>query len=112
MGIKEAFEPLAVRLEKLGVTHVEASYSGGGDEGFCEDANYIGGEPPVNIKVPDGLDEQVRDFAFDVSDVHAGGWWNNEGGYGVVEMDVAAREITINHEDAHIEYTHSEDKWS
>lgn len=83
-------------LHKLGVTHVEISYSGSGDDGMLEDIEAF--KNRKKIAMPEEVSEKVEEFAYDALNHHFGGWEINEGSRGNMRIDVATKKVTIDHE--------------
>jgi len=75
-------------LKNLGITELVAEYDGSGDSGsietiYCEDedGNIISIESEVESKVEEMLYEVLSDnYDYD--------WYNNDGGYGTVRINI------------------------
>tara|TARA_R100000995_G_C3484124_1_gene126032 strand:- start:1753 stop:2166 length:414 start_codon:yes stop_codon:yes gene_type:complete len=100
------------KLKDQNVSKVEISYSGGGDDG-CIDI-YEAWTVDVYGKEKYDKDIDLTSFsdAFDdyiyelLSDTIEWDWVNNEGGYGMLEIDVENGKATIHHNQRVIEEFH------
>lgn len=119
---KAAFLPL---LKKHGITRVDITYDGGGDEGMMGDITAYRGDvvdelPSVlcdHYAVDYGgnvhssalqLEDALSAFAENaVCDRH-GGWENGEGAHGEIAIDVASGSVTITHNARFIDYDTTE----
>ena len=91
---------LISRLRDEGVTHVEINYSGSGDSGSIEDV-YISTSKDYNREESDRLHAifgaELQDLGYHILENHySWDWYNNEGGYGSVNIDVKTSDISIN----------------
>jgi hypothetical protein len=111
-------------LAAAGVTFVLVSFDGCGDSGQIENIEVKAGEdigalPAGEIEIaraewgsksqPQRATVSIRDaveqLAYDfLTDTHHG-WEDNEGSYGEFTFDVAARTITLDHNERYIEST-------
>jgi len=115
---KSAFLPI---LREHGITRVDISYDGGGDEGMMGDVTAYGGQsvrelPSVlcdHYAVDYGgnvrssalqLEDALSSFAENAVCDHHGGWENGEGAYGEIVIDVASGGVTITHNARFIDY--------
>jgi hypothetical protein len=93
-------------LGDLGFNRVQINYSGGGDEGAIDTIIYLKpGDDEEDIsqydldkEQQDNLNETVRNFVDEMAwsklnDVED--WWNNDGGFGVMIIDIPSGEFTI-----------------
>ena len=94
---------LISRLRDEGVTHVEINYSGSGDSGSVEDVYITKGNSSkdYNQEEADRLhaifDAELQDLGYHILENHySWDWYNNEGGYGSVGINVATSDISIN----------------
>jgi len=90
---------LISRLRDEGVIQVEIRYDGSGDSGSVEDIELVTGnhDRENQKRLDDMFDEELRDFAYHVLEHHYDwDWYNNEGGYGSVDINVETSEISIN----------------
>jgi hypothetical protein len=83
-------------LKNMGITELFGEYDGSGDSGsietiYCEDedGNVIGIESDVESKVEEMLYEVLSDnYDYD--------WYNNDGGYGTVRINIEDKTWTVN----------------
>lgn len=85
------------RLRAEGITSVKVEYDGGGDEGAVNEVVAYKGDDAFAIG--DDLKETLDEFAWDCVSVEHEGFWNNEGGYGEVDILVDAGTVTVSHND-------------
>jgi hypothetical protein len=96
-----------LELKDLGVDRVAIQYSGSGDSGDIDDVTYYNkaGEVVEIEEKYEEVHEKVKDYALiilnDIED-----WWNNEGGYGVLNMFISQNTYSIEN---HIYITETED---
>ena len=96
-----------LELKDLGVDRVAIHYSGSGDSGDIDDVTYYNkaGEVVEIEEEHKEVHEKVKDYAFiilnDIED-----WWNNDGGYGVLNMFISQNTYSIEN---HIYITETED---
>ena len=119
---KSAFLPI---LRDHGITRVDISYDGGGDEGMMGDVTAYGGQsvrelPSVlcdHYAVDYGgnvrssalqLEDALSAFAENAVCDHHGGWENGEGAYGEIVIDVDSGGVTITHNARFIDYDTTE----
>lgn len=110
-------------LQAAGITQIVVSFDGYGDSGQIEDISASNGEeavamPEAMIEILDAtwpqsepslssvsLPAAVENLAYDVlSQTHCG-WENNDGAFGDIIFDAAARTITLDYNER---YTESE----
>jgi hypothetical protein len=93
---------LLLQLADLGVTGIKIFYSGSGDSGDIDDVVYTTtkeasfddimnltsyGENLLNLQtLDDELADKIKDFASEKILNNLEDWWNNDGGYGVLNM--------------------------
>jgi len=91
-------------LGDLGFNRVQINYSGGGDSGAIDTIMYLkpGDDEEqdynLNIEQKNNLNETVRNFVEDIAwsklnDIED--WWNNDGGFGVMIINIPSGEFTI-----------------
>jgi len=93
-------------LGDLGFNRVQINYSGGGDSGAIDTIMYLKLEDnaenishyELNEEQRDNLNETVRNFVDEMAwsklnDVED--WWNNDGGFGVMTINIPSGEFTI-----------------
>ena len=119
---KSAFLPI---LREHGITRVDISYDGGGDEGMMGDVTAYGGQSVRELPsvlcdhYPVDYGGNVRSSALQLEDAlssfaenavcdHHGGWENGEGAYGEIVIDVASGGVTITHNARFIDYDTTE----
>jgi hypothetical protein len=120
-------------LNALGVTHVIAGYDGSGDSGDLDSVVFCFGNPGsvdpafhgnannggmsehqfkqqyvVNVPEAQRLikEQQLEEFQNKLFYLLPGGWEINEGSYGEITVDVAARTIRVEHNERVME-THT-----
>ena len=93
---------LISRLRDEGVTSVEISYDGSGDSGSIEDV-YInkGLHPSSDYLERDRLQAlfcgELEDFGYHIlNNYYHWDWYNNDGGYGSVVINVDTSEVSVN----------------
>lgn len=80
------------RLTEMGVTLVDITYDGCGDDGTIEAIAAHAGDNAVPL--PDDLVEALTDAAYGLL---PGGWELNEGSFGQLVLNVATRTINRQH---------------
>ena len=102
---------LLLKLADLGVTGIKIFYSGGGDSGDIDDVVYTTtkeaafndimnlstyGEGILHLADLDGeLRDQLIDFANEKILNDLEDWWNNDGGYGVMIIEIPSGKYEI-----------------
>lgn len=107
-------------LKARGVATVIADYDGEGDSGQIERIMLRDGagapvtaDRPLTLALASGsrqyasLAEAVDAFAWDVLAVYHAGFENNDGGFGMLEIQVAERTVRIDHNDRIIEVSNT-----
>ncbi len=92
MNNQAKFKMLDDKLAALGVTRVEADYSGYGDEYNGIEAVFYQGVHRAKYR---DMDNEVRDFLDALVDARHDGFWNNSGGHGSFIWNVGG---TLEHE--------------
>ena len=75
-------------LKNLGITTLIGEYDGSGDSGsidsvYCEDENGS------NVTVNSDIESTVENMLYEIlSDKYDYDWYNNDGGYGTVRIDL------------------------
>jgi hypothetical protein len=114
------------KLAKLGIASVHIGYDGCGDSGCIEslkaygpddkemqlperavaidlvDAQWdttAGGIVRTNVRRKVPLKEAVENWCYDLLEQHFGGWEINEGSQGTIELDVAKKIATFEHDE-------------
>ena len=124
-------KPLLTALTSLQVSEVIIRYEGGSDSGevsdlcllpenavvsqqltteqikyHCLAGEYREGEYHYHLEEQlMSLDAALRDFALTWVDAHHGGWENNEGGAGVITINVAEPKFQLEHIEYYTEST-------
>jgi hypothetical protein len=93
---------LISRLRDEGVSSVEISYDGSGDSGSIGDVYINRGlkYPSYDAEEHDRLQAlfsgELEDFGYHIlNNYYHWDWYNNEGGYGNVVIDVATSEVSV-----------------
>ena len=96
-----------LELKDLGVDKVKVNYSGSGDSGDIDDVTYYNkaGEVVEIEGEYEKVNGKLQDYALtllnDIED-----WWNNDGGWGVLNMFISQNTYSIEN---HIYITETED---
>ena len=90
-------------LEDQGVSEIEVNYDGSGDSGEITDISYnaLNGRLITPRHSPANLENWFYELLEEVGD-----WYNNDGGYGTLTIEVPTGEYTI---DSHIRVTNTID---
>lgn len=88
---KRVFRASMDLLQRLGIQQVIIRYDGSGDAGAVEEVVF---DPKPPAGIPAGLSEHLADTALEYL---PGGWEDNEGSYGELELDVAERRLRRSH---------------
>ena len=89
---------LISRLRDEGVISVYINYDGSGDSGSISDIDF---EPfqygtDEYVKVNEMFSGELEDFGYHIlNNYYHWDWYNNEGGYGNVVIDVATSEVSV-----------------
>jgi hypothetical protein len=102
-------------LRKHGIAQVEIRYDGAGDEGQIQDIRGFDAEgrlvPSLVIrssKLPlapgsggrqQTLHENLDEFAWSLLGHYHDGFYDGDGGFGTITIDVAKRTVTLDHDD-------------
>lgn len=104
---------LMLRLADMGVRGIKLHYDGGGDSGCIEDVVYTTQEyeTPEDIndhvnmwdgtaknlaELDQGMYSKITDFATDQILDQIEDWWNNEGGFGYMAIQVPSGKYIVN----------------
>ena len=96
-----------LKLKDLGVDKVEVMYSGSGDNGDIDEVIYYDKAGEVveiekdYVETHDKLQDYAHILLNDIED-----WWNNDGGYGVLNIFISQNTYSIEN---HIYITETED---
>ena len=99
-------------LKDNGLVRLEVSYSGGGDDGCIDtysgyEINEKGEEKWSQNSIPEKFQHEFDDYIYDfISDNIEWDWINNDGGYGIVDIDLETGKMIISHSQRHIEDYH------
>ena len=75
-------------LKNMGITELVAQYDGSGDSGSIEHV-YCEDEDANTINVDDDILSKVEEMLYNVlSDDYQYDWYNNDGGYGTVRINI------------------------
>ncbi len=103
---------LLLKLADLGVTGIKIFYSGSGDSGDIDDVVYTTikdvsfnnirnlnnyGDDVLYLRnLGNKLSDKIEDFANEKILNNLEDWWNNEGGYGVMLIEIPSGKYQIN----------------
>lgn len=88
-----------LKKEKSGATAVIVIYDGSGDSGGVEDVYLQMPDNSANRHLPRDIRDLAEDLAYKMLENNFIGWENNDGAYGSVKVDIAARTAHIDHEE-------------
>ena len=94
---------LADAVKPYKVTDMEVDFAGSGDSGDINDIRFLRASPfkanaspsDYNVDVPDNLHEEAREIANTIITKLSGDWWNNDGGYGSVQVDFVNGKVSL-----------------
>ena len=87
---------LFAALKDAGVTNVNIRYDGGGDSGQVEDVDFYGENLDTAV-LTDMYEGDMQDLAYHILEEHYQyDWYNNDGGYGTIDIDFEEEPPTIN----------------
>ena len=90
------------------VTTVEVEYDGCGDSGMVESVVFMrAGE---SVAVPSDAAATVEEYVEALLEVHEAGWEQNEGSFGTAVIDLARREVRLEHNSRYTTYSQHEYK--
>jgi hypothetical protein len=89
-------------LSRQGIATVTVTYDGEGDSGQIQEIHALNAADK-SIDLSHDLRDQVDEFTWGVLDSYHGGFENNDGGYGELTIDVAARTVLLDHNDRIVE---------
>jgi hypothetical protein len=90
---------LISRLRDEGITRVYINYDGSGDSGSISDIDF---EPfrygtDEYVKANEMFSGELEDFGYHILNNHYNwDWYNNDGGYGNVSIDVEDSTVSVN----------------
>jgi hypothetical protein len=85
-------------LEELGVRKISIEYDGGGDSGSIESIQFIDkdGKPIADEVIPTDYMSSIDTAGYEIlHSLYQTDWWNNEGGFGTLIIDLETKEYTI-----------------
>ena len=108
---------LLFKLKDLGISYIQAYYEGSGDSGAIDDILYVDNKKAIeesvdfhelstdnyishrscgiDFEIDKNLDNDIEDLVYglteDIED-----WYNNDGGFGTVNINVSTGEYIIN----------------
>lgn len=92
------------KLKDKGVNNITIEYSGGGDSGDIENISFCDFEGN-NVDIPTDDDySAIENFAYYNYLNNIEDWWNNDGGYGEMTINLETLEYTINHNVRYTQY--------
>ena len=84
-----------IALEHLGVYHIDINSSGGGDSGAIDDVKFYD-KNKDKVEIDPSINEMVNDLGYHILSNHYNfDWYNNEGGFGTVEINIPDQDWTI-----------------
>ena len=108
---------LLFKLKDLGIAYIQAYYEGSGDSGAIDDIlyvdnkkaieenldfdelstdNYISGrECGIDFEIDKNLDNNIEDLIYGLLE-NVEDWYNNDGGFGTVTINISTGEYFIN----------------
>lgn len=120
-------ELIFAALAEAGITKVTVEYDGSGDSGQIGDVFACCGRDTVPLPSgctlqlarsnPDhpfaqtSLAEAVENLAWECLEQRHAGWENDDGGFGTFVFDVAARTVTLEHNERFTDFTSSTDEF-
>jgi len=108
MSNKKTIFQTLLELKDLNIYKILIEYSGSGDSGGIDNVIYLDKNNDEIEGIEENypkLNDELRDYVYDLlQDVED--WYNNEGGYGTVTIDLINNSYNI---DNHIYYMQTED---
>jgi hypothetical protein len=122
---------LLFKLQDLGISYIQGYYEGSGDSGAIEEILYIDNKKAeiknlsfedfsednyihhedlsIDKKLDSGLEAEIEDIMYNLlEDIED--WYNNDGGFGIITINVFTGECNINNNVRYVEthfYGHS-----
>ncbi len=96
-----------IELNLSGITNIEFSYSGGGDDGAIDDINYLnmdGDTIIINKEISENIINILEDTADDLL-CQITDWWNNDGGYGELTLNTIDGDYKIKNNVGNMTYS-------
>jgi hypothetical protein len=101
---KLTWQEAVLFLKDRGVTKIIVSYEGSGDSGSIDGIIYYKGEDSfnhLNIDISEDMDYELQNLCYPMLD-NIEDWYNNDGGYGTVTIDLDKLHYDIAN---HVRYT-------
>ncbi len=76
------------KLKDMNVEKVEVVYDGSGDSGSIEEVAYTDSKGDSVMGVPQEVTDHIENLCYDYLLEQVGDWVNDDGGHGVVAIDV------------------------
>lgn len=92
MSESEVEEDKLKKYRDADIRKIHVHYAGGGDDGCIEEVEVEEGEGELTPEMKDEIESFVYDVLNDFPD-----WYNNEGGYGNIYINIAKDRMEINH---------------
>jgi hypothetical protein len=108
---------LLFKLKDLGIAYIQAYYEGGGDSGAIEDLLYVDNKKAIeedlnfnklcednyinhrscgiDFEIDSSLDSLIEDLIYGLLE-NVEDWYNNDGGFGTVYINISTGEYSIN----------------
>jgi len=91
---KNTLKELIIQLKRLGVSMAEADFNGSGDEGSFDKPIFLDAGKK-ELVVDDAAKESTEQAFSSVLDDYGYDWYNNDGGYGSVTLNVTKGTIDV-----------------
>jgi hypothetical protein len=93
-------------LKDRGITTVKVHYEGSGDSGSIDSISYYKGEDEHNINdldISDDMHQKLINLCYPMLD-NIEDWYNNDGGYGTVTIDLDTLHYDIANNIRYVDY--------
>lgn len=99
-----------IELNLNGISNIEFSYSGSGDDGAIDDINYLNMDGDIIVKNKEDIEniEGINNILEDVADellCQITDWWNNDGGYGELILNTIDGDYKIKNNVGNMTYS-------
>jgi hypothetical protein len=88
-------------LKDLSINLIEINFSGGGDDGDIDDINFYSDGKLIRFNEENNnLHKFIEEFSWLIVEKTAdsvGDWFNNQGGYGTIEINVFQQTYNVNY---------------
>jgi len=101
---KLTWQEAVLYLKDRGVTKIEVEYAGSGDSGSIDNIVYYKGEDIFSysdLDITHDMDDRLQNLCYPMLD-NIEDWYNNDGGYGTVTIDLDKLHYDIAN---HVRYT-------